>query len=86
MSSKKAVIDKISDGWATLLLEDSVQGTDQMFVMTSALPEEAKEGDWLKLGQNGSLSLDPETSMKVKNRIKKKLSTLRQQSGLEKLL
>lgn len=80
---KNAVIDKISEGWATLLINGGDGKEDQEVVSASALPDNAKEGAWLILGDNGSLSLDPDTTLEKRGRIKAKLDLLRERKHKE---
>ena len=75
--SKYAVVDKISEGWATILIENEPGQRISKVVTTSALPGEAKEGDWVSVEEDGGFKLAPDITLARRDRIKSKLAKLR---------
>ena len=67
-----AVIDRITDGVATLLV-----GEDEIVVDLDALPEGAKESDWLKVDAPGNFTAAPELTRERKKVVRGKLDRLR---------
>jgi hypothetical protein len=67
-----AVIDRITDGVATLLV-----GADEIVVDFDTLPEGVKEGDWLKVDAAGNFVATPEMTRKRKKVVRGKLDRLR---------
>jgi hypothetical protein len=82
MKSEKAVIDRIEEGFAVLILEAS---EDKLIIPDSRLPADAREGQWLQIsfseGGEGqeieSVEFDPAKTEEVRQRIEDKLSRLR---------
>jgi hypothetical protein len=82
MRIEKAVIDRIEEGFAVLILENS---EDKLIIPGSRLPAGAREGVWLQIGfsEDGesqeilAVELDPDKTEEVRRRIEDKLSRLR---------
>ena len=75
---EKAVIDRIEDGWATLLVGEREQ---EVTVPVDELPPKAGEGVWLQLELDGSrvvqIQIDSEETARVHGRVKDKMERLR---------
>jgi hypothetical protein len=69
-----AVIDRIAEGVATLLI-----GEDEIVVDLDTLPEGVKEGDWLKVDATGNIVDAPEITRERKKVVRGKLNRLRNQ-------
>ena len=67
-----AVIDRITDGVATLLI-----GEDEIVVDLDTLPEGVKEGDWLKVDTAGNFVAAPAMTKERKKMVRAKLDRLR---------
>jgi len=67
-----AVIDRISDGIAVLLV-----GEDEIVVGLDTLPEGVKEGDWFKVDAAGNIAAAPEMTRERKKVLRGKLDRLR---------
>lgn len=79
MCQKKAVVDRLEDGWAVLLIE----GQPPLSVPLTALPTAVKEGDCLTLmvicGRLFRVKVDKEATQQAWLRIERKLDILRRQ-------
>ena len=69
-----AVIDRIAEGVATLLI-----GEDEIVVDLDTLPEGVKEGDWLKVDATGNIVDAPEITRERKKVVRGTLNRLRNQ-------
>lgn len=69
-----AVIDRITDGVATLLV-----GENEIVVALDTLSEGAKEGDWSRANTAGNCKAAPERTRERKTDIRGKLDRLRNQ-------
>lgn len=67
-----AVIDRITDGIATLLV-----GEDEIVVDLDTLPEGVREGDWLEVDTDGTFVAAPEMTRERKKVVRGKLDRLR---------
>jgi len=72
---QKAVIDRIVDGKHAVLLvgEDETE----MVLPVKDIPEEAREGTWVVLHEDGSIVIDEAETDRVKSRIQDKMALLR---------
>lgn len=70
-----AVIDTISTDLATLLIGDDEK---ERIVEVRLLPEGSREGDWLKLDDEGNLIPAPDKTGERKKEIRRKLDWLRE--------
>lgn len=72
---QKAVIDRIVDGKHAVLLvgEDETE----MVLPVKDIPEEAREGTWVVLHEDGSIVIDKAETDRVKSRIQDKMALLR---------
>ncbi len=73
---QKAVIDRFEGKQAVLLVDER-----PLVVLRSAIPEEAKEGDWLEVEIEGETlvraKVDANETKRIKARIEEKLALLR---------
>ena len=74
MHRKSAVVDKISGSWATLL---EGRQEKKVIIHASDLPSGVKEGSWLHIEADGTLTLDPEKTRQRQERVRQKLDRLR---------
>ena len=74
MNNQYAVIDKISEGVATLLVG---QDETEMIIGLEKLSANVKEGDWLEMDENGNFIASPDTTRKRRRDIRSKLDKLR---------
>ena len=74
MNNQYAVIDKISEGVATLLVG---QDETEMIIGLEKLSADVKEGDWLEMDENGNFIASPDTTRKRRRDIRSKLDKLR---------
>lgn len=76
---KKAVIDRIIDReHAVLLIGEEEQ---EHVVSLSQIPDEATEGTWLNIMEDGSIKIDEDTTQTAKQNVKNKLYLLRKRSS-----
>jgi len=74
VNNQYAVIDKISEGVATLLVG---QDETEMIIGLEKLSADVKEGDWLEMDENGNFIASPDTTRKRRRDIRSKLDKLR---------
>ncbi len=71
---KYAVIDRIVNGIATLLVGEEEQ---DMIVGLKSLPDGVKEGDWLEMVGEGRFVAAPDVTWERKKSVRSKLDKLR---------
>ena len=74
MNNQYAVIDKISDGAATLLVGEEEK---EVIIGLDQLPADVKEGDWLEMDENGNFIPAPDITRERRRDIRGKLDKLR---------
>jgi hypothetical protein len=74
MKNDKAVIDRIEDGKYAVLLVGKEE--KEKIIPIEALPAGTREGSWVIMHMDGTISPDPDTTDAIRSRIQDKLARL----------
>ena len=78
VNNRYAVVDKISDGVATLLVGKE---ETEMIIGLEKLSADLREGDWLEMDENGNFIASPDITRERRQIIRGKLDKLRKRNS-----